>query len=55
MQRLILTIFMLISLTSIAAKPVYLSGLLIQPSATASRFIFILSEKNVWKSKISSE
>src|SRR5689334_2873150 len=44
MRRLML-LLLLLSFNISFAKPVYLSGLYIKPSPTASRFIFVLSEK----------
>ncbi len=47
----VILLLLLLSFTSFAAEPVYLSGLLIQPSPTASRFIFILSQKTYGRVK----
>jgi N-acetylmuramoyl-L-alanine amidase len=52
MRRLLLTLLLiLLPLIVFAVQPVFMEGMLIQPSATNSRFTFILSDKTYGKVK----
>ncbi len=51
MRRLLALLLILFPLVSFAAAPVFLEGMLIQPSATDTRLTFILSDKTYGKVK----